>query len=88
MCALDQLTQAAFINTSSDGNDLAGLLIDELSNYPRTDGESQPNAIGAYLYTSNARNALKLAMLGLLQHCTAFVIAQNSLENALSLLID
>lgn len=85
---LDLFVSEPFLCTTGERFDLAGAIIDTMGGYPRTNEASQPEEVGAYLYTSNARNSLKLARYGFVSYTIGFVSAQTEIEKALGLLTD
>ncbi len=63
-------------------------LVDTISDYPKTNTESKPNEVAAYLYTSTARNTMKLAYMGFVPYQQAYINVMDCLQNAFSLLTD
>ena len=92
--SLNLLKEATAGKTSTDCNNLAQSVIDTLCGYhkPCRNGDTQEplaNKLGAYLHTSNARNACKLRQLGYIQpYAVGFKTVRRELEAALRLLVD
>jgi hypothetical protein len=89
----DLLVSIPFLSDNNERNELAQNIIDTIGGYPKPrhkneEKEETPNELGAYLFTSSARNAAKLAQLGYIPFDKAFAAIANNLERALGLLTD
>lgn len=87
----DLLASVPFLQSDKEQSELAQSIIDSLGSYPKPQKkhettETAPQCLGAYLYASTARNAVKLAGLGYIPYKDAFQVAEQCFENALSLL--
>lgn len=81
------------ITTPQQALDIITNLIDILGNYPKPRKKKSKtiapdNLIGAYLYTSTARNALKLSLIGYIEYIEAITTAKTNIELSYSLLVD
>ena len=90
---LDLLVSIPYFFDNNERNELAQNINDTLGSYPKPQqrGEEKevcPNELGAYLFTSTARNSAKLAKLGYIPFNKAFEAISGSLERALGLLTD
>ena len=87
------LASIPFLSDNNERNKLAQNIIDTLGGYPKPrhkneEKEESPAELGAYLFTSTARNTAKLAQLGYVPFEKAFEAITNNLERALGLLTD
>ena len=80
----DELAIVPFVGD----DDKCETLVDILSDYPKTNDKSTPDEVAAYLYTSTARNAMKLAYMGYMPYTGAFDWFSTCLETAYSLLTE
>jgi len=90
---LDLLASIPFLSDSNERNELAQNIIDTLGGYPKPRHknevkEESPNELGAYFFTSTARNTAKLAQLECIPFDKAFAAITGNLERALGLLTD
>ncbi|MCL1942950.1 MAG: hypothetical protein FWF54_05310 [Candidatus Azobacteroides sp.] len=90
---LDLLASIPFLSDNNERNKLAQNIIDTLGGYPKPRHKNEvkkenPNELGAYLFTSTARNTAKLAQLEYIQFDKAFEAITNNLERALGLFTD
>ncbi len=90
---LDLLASIPFLSDNNQRNELAKSIIDTLGSYPNPRKKNEekdihPNELGAYLFTSTARNTAKLAQLGLILYGKAFEAITGNFERALGLLTD
>ena len=81
------------LRNNKEQKELAQSIIDTLGNYPKPqhkneEKETNPTELGAYLYTSTARNFAKLFLLGYTPFKNALNAIISNLENALGLLTD
>lgn len=88
--SLDQLIVAPYLAIFPERYELTQSLIATLTQYPRPSKKGDSitpvkELVAAYMFTSTARNLLKLAQLGYVPFVTAFSIAENCFEAALSL---
>lgn len=79
--------------SDSEIDDLIIDLVNTLSDYPKpqkaqSKAPAPANLLGAYLYTSTARNSLKLALLDYENRLKAIQTANKNIELAYSLLVD
>jgi len=89
----DLLSDFPHLTNAPEKASLFNALIDTLGGYPKArqkGNKTEPTnkTLGACLYVSNARNALTLGVIGCHSYTRAAIIAYDSLECALSLLID
>lgn len=90
---LDLLASIPFLSDNNQRDELALNIIDTLGNYPKPQKKNEekdvyPNELGAYLFTSTARNTAKLAQIGLIPYGKAFEAITGNFERALGLLTD
>ncbi|MDO5665138.1 MAG: hypothetical protein Q4G63_07770 [Bacteroidia bacterium] len=90
---LDLLASIPFLSDNDERDELATNIIDTLGSYPKPqkkneEKEVHPNELGAYLFTSTARNNAKLAQLGFIPYGKAFEAITGNFERALGLLTD
>jgi hypothetical protein len=79
MECLDLLADTPFASTLTEKQELAQTIIDTMASYPkpRSKGENKeesPKELGAYLFNSNARNIVKLAIL---EYITPLILGLN-----------
>ncbi|MFR9557561.1 MAG: hypothetical protein SNJ35_08340 [Rikenellaceae bacterium] len=89
----DELAIFPYLTTTPDKVNLLQTILNILVSYPRPskegdDTEAHPSTVGAYLLVCNARNTIKLSLLGFYAYTQSAHLASKYFERAYSMLID
>ena len=90
---LDTLAEFPYLTATPEKVQLLESIIDTLGGYPKPrekgdHAEPPTGTLAAYLFVSNARNAVKLGCIGSYSYADAARIAANNLESAFSLIVE